>query len=116
MECTNFLPMNMVYLIEELCIPHLKLVMQKFYSGGDTLFRVNSFANEPKRLSYFMVIGVLILVKYKNYFLNKWGVIRTLLMIVCPPSSIMVDIFNINLSINCCFSKFIVYLFCSCKL
>jgi len=46
------------------------------------MFRVNSFANEPKRLTYFMVLGILILLKFKTYFFSKIGRLLTWLLVV----------------------------------
>ena len=51
-------------------------------TGEDTFFRVNSFANEPKRLSYFIGIGIIILLKYKNYFYEKFGRLGTFSVII----------------------------------
>jgi len=42
-----------------------------YKDSGDLIFRVNSLANEPKRLTYFLVIGIIILIKYKNPILKK---------------------------------------------
>tara|TARA_B100000809_G_scaffold201247_1_gene201797 strand:- start:2095 stop:3438 length:1344 start_codon:yes stop_codon:yes gene_type:complete len=42
-----------------------------FSNSKDFIFRVNSLANEPKRLTYFLVIGLLILLKYKKDVLTK---------------------------------------------
>ncbi|MBL4708843.1 MAG: hypothetical protein JKY48_10445 [Flavobacteriales bacterium] len=54
---------------------HLKI-------GEESFFRVNSLASEPKRLTYFIVIGVIILIKYKDYFFGKIGKIMTVALIV----------------------------------
>tara|TARA_B100001057_G_scaffold121936_1_gene120782 strand:- start:431 stop:1528 length:1098 start_codon:yes stop_codon:yes gene_type:complete len=48
----------------------------------DIMFRVNSFANEPKRLTYFMVIGILILLKFKSYYFSYLGRPFTWLLII----------------------------------
>ncbi|PCI99613.1 MAG: hypothetical protein COB15_03890 [Flavobacteriales bacterium] len=42
-----------------------------FQGGENLVFRVNSFANEPKRLTYFLVISLIILFKYKNELIKK---------------------------------------------
>lgn len=48
----------------------------------DMMFRVNSFANEPKRLTYFMVVGSLILLKFKSYYFSHLGRLFTWLLII----------------------------------
>ena len=47
----------------------------------ELIFRVNSFANEPKRLTYFIVLGALILIKFKSFYYQKMGAITTWLLI-----------------------------------
>lgn len=66
------------YIAHEYGLPYRGIVyaanktgIGSFSDFEDTVFRVNSFANEPKRLTYFLVIGILILFKYRNWFLNR---------------------------------------------
>lgn len=42
-----------------------------FKESAEDVFRVNSFANEPKRLSYFLVIGLIILFKHRKKIIIK---------------------------------------------
>jgi hypothetical protein len=42
-----------------------------YQDSDDLIFRVNSLANEPKRLTYFLVISIIILIKYKSQLLKK---------------------------------------------
>lgn len=44
-----------------------------FNNVDDLIFRVNSLANEPKRLTYFLVIGIIILLKYMRRIIKKAG-------------------------------------------
>ena len=44
-------------------------------SGSGGVFRVNSLANEPKRLTYFLVISLIILFKYRKKVINKTNLI-----------------------------------------
>jgi len=51
-------------------------------SGGGGVFRVNSFANEPKRLTYFLVISLIILFKYKKEAIKKANLISYLFLVI----------------------------------
>jgi hypothetical protein len=52
-----------------------------YQDSKDLIFRVNSLANEPKRLSYFLVISIIILLKYKVEILKKLNFIPYLSLI-----------------------------------
>lgn len=51
-----------------------------FHDSTDDIFRVNSFANEPKRLSYFLVIGLIILFKHRKIIIAKINLLRYVLV------------------------------------
>jgi|GEM_PF-2782752 len=52
-----------------------KTGLGSFSDAENIIFRVNSFANEPKRLTYFLVIGILILFNYRDRFIKKIGIL-----------------------------------------
>lgn len=53
-----------------------------FSNSEDLIFRVNSLANEPKRLTYFLVIGILIILNYFKDIRNKIGFVPLLIALV----------------------------------
>lgn len=53
-----------------------------FSSAKDLIFRVNSFANEPKRLTYFILIGIIINLKYFQEIRSRIGLLFTALLLV----------------------------------
>jgi len=42
------------------------------FQMGELTFRINGFANEPKRLSYVLGIGILLLLSIKKHFIKKY--------------------------------------------
>lgn len=70
------------YFAHQLGLPYRGIVYSASSTGfggyqdiDNLIFRVNSFANEPKRLTYFLVIGLIILIKYKSPILKKINLI-----------------------------------------
>lgn len=52
-----------------------------YQDSNELIFRVNSLANEPKRLTYFMVISIIILFKYRRNILKKINIFSYLILI-----------------------------------
>jgi len=49
---------------------------------SDVVFRINSFANEPKRLTYFLFVGLIILFKYREEIITKINVIYYVIIVM----------------------------------
>jgi hypothetical protein len=57
-----------------------------FHDSDDVIFRVNSLANEPKRLTYFLVLSLIILFKFRKKITGRlnflWYAITVLIHII----------------------------------
>ncbi len=53
-----------------------------FNNNEELIFRVNSLANEPKRLTYFIVIGILIILKYYKSIKNRIGFFPLVIVLI----------------------------------
>lgn len=53
-----------------------------FQDSEDLVFRINSLANEPKRLTYFLVISLIILFKYRKNILQKINVLWYVFLVI----------------------------------
>ena len=78
-----------------------------YYDSQDIVFRVNSFANEPKRLTYFLVISLIILLKYRKQIISR---LNSLLFYVVVLAHAVVLWLTYATSIYISVSIFIIFL------